>query len=545
MTDININDETANAVLAQVETNMTDFVPPAMSAWRRRLIMLSLCLTLFLSALDITIISTALPTIARELGVNGRQYAWISSGFTLSSTASTPVWAKASDIFGRRPAVIASAACFMAGSLVCALAVDCNMLIGGRVVQGLGCGGSVVMVTIIIGDIFSLKDRPKYYGFTGIVWGISSAVGPVLGGIFVQTIGWRWCFYINLPFDGLAIMVLLFALKVDIEREPILQGLRTLDWTGFALIIGGTISFLYGLELGATNTLPWSAPVVICTMAIGGLLLAAFTFWEARFASKPIIPGRIFSRSTNMAAFVLACLHSFVFISYDFFLPLYSQVILGLSPLLSGVTLFALIVPLSSMPMVGALVIRKTGNYVYICYLGAALMALGNGLFLSFKTDREWAKIISFQVITGIGAGLLFQSPMIALQSFLHQSDLAAAMSAYSFLRNLCTSISVVIGSVLIQHSLPGGSSFTSLHASHDTKTGGEVEESVSKQQYLTGLRNMWTFYTAICGLMLLSAFFIKQKRPDKKTEEATDKPNVPIHHDREDEKVTNEKEIA
>lgn len=351
--------------------------------------------------------------------------------------------------------------------------------------------------------------------------------------------------YINLPFDGLAIIVLFFALKIDIEREPILQGLRTLDWTGFAFIIGGTISFLYGLELGATNAHPWSAPVVICTMVIGGLLLAAFMVWEARFASKPIIPGRIFSKSTNMAAFVLSCLHSFVFISYDFFLPLYSQVILGLSPLLSGVTLFALIVPLSCMPMVGALVIRKTGNYVYICYLGAALMALGNGLFISFETERDWAKIIIFQIITGLGAGLLFQSPMIALQSFLRQSDIAAAMSAYNFLRNLCTSISVVIGSVLIQHSLPGGSSLTSLHTTHDTKSGGEVEESVSKQQYLTGLRNMWTFYTAMCGLMLVSAFFIKQKRPEQKTEETANDPKASDQDDHEDKSVTVEKETV
>ncbi|GAC94361.1 hypothetical protein PHSY_001932 [Pseudozyma hubeiensis SY62] len=505
-------EEVALPTLEAVDTRMSEFVPPVMSTWQRRLIMISLCLTMFLCALDVTIISTALPTIAREIGATSQQYAWISSGFTLANTASTPVWAKASDIFGRRPIVVTGAVIFMAGSLVCALARDGAMLIGGRVVQGLGAGCSIVMITIIIGDLFALKDRAKYYGFTGIVWGISSAIGPVLGGIFVQTIGWRWCFYINLPFDGLAIVVLLFVLKVDVKREPILHGLRTLDWAGFVFILSGTILFLYGLESGATAAKPWSSPMVICLMVFGLLLLVAFMVWEARFAAKPIIPGRIFSKSTNMAAFVLSCTHSFVFISYDFFLPLYSQVILGLTPLISGVTLFALIVPLSCMPMAGAMVIRKTGNYTYICYVGAALMTLGSGLFISFKTEREWAKIIAFQVVTGLGAGLLFQSPMIALQSHLHQRDIAAAMSAYNFLRNLCTSISVVIGSVLIQHSLPKGSSITSLHATSS--------ESATKQQYMTGLRNMWTFYTALCGLMIVACAFIKQKRTAPKSEE-------------------------
>lgn len=295
-------------------------------------------------------------------------------------------------------------------------------------------------------------------------------------------------------------------LKVEIQRESIREGLRTLDWAGFALIIGGTILFLYGLEMGATKTQPWSAPMVVCMMVFGILLLTSFMVWEARFAAKPIIPGRIFSKSTNMAAFVLACLHAFTVISYDFFLPLYSQIILGLTPLISGVTLFALVLPMSFMPIVGAFVIRRTGNYVYPCYVGAIFMTLGSGLFISFKTEREWAKVISFQIIAGFGAGLLFQSPMIALQNFLHQSDMAAAMSAFSFLRSLCTSISVVIGSVLIQHSLDGGS-ITSLHGN------GEAAQDTSEHAYMTGLRNMWTFYCAVCGLMLASTAFIKQKR--------------------------------
>lgn len=311
--------------------------------------------------------------------------------------------------------------------------------------------------------------------------------------------------------------MLIFVLRVKTAKEPLLQGLRTLDWTGFVFIIGGTICFLYGLEVGATSPGAWSSAKVICMIVFGIALLIGFCVWESRFATIPIIPGRIFTKRTNLAAFAVSCLHSFSFISFDFFLPLYSQVILGLTPLLSGITLFALIVPLSVMPMAGAFVIRKTGNYVYVCYVGAALMTLGTGLFISFQTHREWAKIITFQVIAGLGAGLLFQSPMIALQSFLHQRDIAAAMSAYAFLRSLCTSVSVVIGSVLIQRSLHGGS-LTSLHGAAD---GNNATNNTSETDYMTGLHNMWTFYTCICGLMLVCTVFIKQKRKPAKTEEA------------------------
>jgi MFS family permease len=169
------------------------FEPPPMRPWQRRLIVLSLCLSLFLGALDITIISTALPSIAAHLHVTSREYAWIGSGYTLATTASTPVWVKLSDIFGRKPTIMAAVTIFMVGSLVSALASSSVSLLAGRVLQGLGGGGSIVLVTVIVGDIFALADRAKYYGITGIAFAVASAIGPVLGGAFTDGIGWRWC----------------------------------------------------------------------------------------------------------------------------------------------------------------------------------------------------------------------------------------------------------------------------------------------------------------------------------------------------------------
>lgn len=249
--------------------------------------------------------------------------------------------------------------------------------------------------------------------------------------------------------------------------------------------------------------------MVLCLIIFGVAILALFMVWEAKFAKSPVIPFRIFQSSTNLASFAVSCLHSFAFISYDFFLPLYFQVVLGFKPIMSGVTLFALILPMSAVTMIGGLVVRKTGNYVILITGGTLVMTLGTGLFISFGPNLEWGKIIPFQILTGVGAGLLFQTPMISLQTHTRQRDVAAAMSAFSFLRSLFTSVSIVAGTVLIQRGITGGK----LTAGH----GGE-SETPNKAEYVSALRNMWIFYTCIGALMFLSSFFIKGK-PKKKVE--------------------------
>ncbi|KAF5263799.1 hypothetical protein FOXYS1_5435 [Fusarium oxysporum] len=467
--------DSVGARLQPVETGAS-YEPPPMKTLQRRLVVLSLCLTLFLCALDTTILATALPTIGKELHVSAREYAWIGSSYTLSTTAVTPVWAKVSDIVGRKVSMMTSTGLFMAGSLICALASSSGMLIGGRTVQGLG----------------------------GIVFGVAGAIGPVLGGVFSQTVTWRWCFYINLPFEGIALIGLFFLLKVDIEKEPLVDGLRSLDWPGFAFIIGGTICFLYGLEAGSGGLAPWNSAFVICLLVFGVVILALFMVWEAKFAKNPIIPIRIFQSTTNIAAFAVANLHSFIFIACDYFLPLYFQVVLGFSPIISGVTLFPLILLMSISTGVGGLIVRKTGNYKLIILVGAALMTLGIGLFISLGQRKEWPKLVIAEVIAGLGCGVLFQNPMIALQTHVRQRDMAATMSAYTFMRGLFVSISIVVGTVFIQRTVHGGN----LTSVSSDKAQGETD----KHGYVSGLRVMWAFYTALCGLMLVSAVFIKPK---------------------------------
>lgn len=324
--------------------------------------------------------------------------------------------------------------------------------------------------------------------------------------------------YINLPFDGIVLILLFFNLNVKIEKqESLTEGLVRIDFIGFLLIIGGTICFLYGLEAGSSGLLEWKSGTVICLILFGFLILALFIAWEATYAKDPLMPLRIFQKKTALASFTVACLHSFVFISYDFFLPLYYQIVLGFKPLASGLMMFALIIPMTIVTFSGGLIIKKTGNYLYPMFAGTILLTLGTGLFISFDAKVSWVKIIMFQIVAGIGAGPLFQSPLISLQSHITQNDTAAAMSALTFLRNLFTSISIVIGTVLIQQKI-GKSSLTTISDDADSGNAG-------KQQYIKGLRIMWIFYTCIAAVTILATCFIKSTpMQKKKVQDATPK---------------------
>ena len=289
-----------------------------------------------------------------------------------------------------------------------------------------------------------------------------------------------------------------------------MTGLKSLDWIGSVLIIGGTVCFLYGLQVGASGQRPWGSATVICQLVFGVVILGMFGFYEARFATNPLIPGRILLSRTNVASIIVLCLHSFVFISYDYFLPLYFQEVLGFGAIISGVCLLALVVPLSAFTMGIGWYIRRKGDYQWPIWIGCCFMTLGTGLFISFGSTINWPKIIIFQIIVGMGAGPLFQSPMIALQSHVRQVDISAAMSASSFMRSLCSSMSIVIGSVLLQKTLHGGKLIPE----------GEVDKSkdqiLNTETYASALSIMWIFYCPMCGFMAVVSLFIK-KMPEKK----------------------------
>ncbi|KAI1381951.1 major facilitator superfamily domain-containing protein [Hypoxylon crocopeplum] len=416
------------------------------------LIIMPLCLSVLLSALDLTIVTPAIPSIVASFqSVVG--YVWIGSAFVLANTALTPVWGSVADIWGRKPIMLIAILLFLAGSLLCALSPDMDALIAGRAVQGVGASGMGTMVNVIICDTFSLRDRGLYLAITSMFWAVGSAVGPILGGVFTTRLTWRWCFWINLPIGAVVFFVLLFFLNITTPHTPVLAGLKAIDWPGSLLIVGGALMILFGLESGGV-TYPWSSTTIICLIVFGAVVVGIFLVNEWKFAANPIIPLRLFSSVSTAAAYGVFTSIFYVYIGLAYYLPLYSQSVLGANALTSGIYLLPLIVSCSLAAAFGGVFIQKTGKYVPLMYAAEVTLVLGAGLFLDLEFEQNLAKLFIFEIIAGVGVGLNIEAPILAAQAATTVRDTAAVIATMSFLRSLGTAISIVVSGVIFQNEM-------------------------------------------------------------------------------------------
>ncbi|KAF5686668.1 multidrug resistance protein fnx1 [Fusarium denticulatum] len=487
----------------------------------------SLMSALFLSALDVTIVATAVPTISQDLE-SQIGYVWIGATYVLSNAACSPTWGKLSDIWGRKIILLITIGIFWLGSLLCGTAISMNMLLGARAIQGIGSGGVSTLVNICIGDLFSVRERGFYYGLVGAVWGISSAIGPVVGGVLASQASWRWCFYINLPLSGVGILALYFTLQLHNPRTTIADGLKAVDWLGSLTVIGSTILLLLGVEFGGV-TYPWTSPTIVCLLVVGTVLASLFILIEAKYAAYPIVPLNLFANRSNLGTFVTAFCHTMVSNSGSYWLPLYFQGALATSALLSGVYILPFLMGMCIISAASGFLIRKTGNYVFVISGGMFVATIGFGLLIDLPSEKDFVKIILYQVVAGIGVGPNYQSPLIALQNNVASRDIGSATSTYGFIRSLASAISIVLGGVVFNNmmncqqtklrALLGNDlaeKFSGDNASSNVFAVAELEGKESfivRGAYLTSIRTMYILFVALSGVGILSSFMIKQKR--------------------------------
>lgn len=436
------------SVLEYAAVSPKDSSPAAPLAERAVVtIIVGVLLSVFLAALDATIVATALPTIAAEFkGVD--HLSWVVSGYLLAATVSTPIYGKLGDLYGRRALLTIAISIFVAASVLSALAQSMAQLIAARALQGLGAGGLMTLAQAIIGEVVAPRERGKYQAYFAAVFASSSVGGPIIGGLAVDYLSWRWVFWINLPLGLAALALCRYALR----RLPVRRQKARIDFVGAALLTLGVGALMLVLAWGG-NLLAWTSPALFGLAAVSLVALALFAWWE-RKAPEPLLPLHLFVNPVFRSAGGIIFFSAMAMMGSIAFLPLYLQLAAGASASGAGLLLIPMTLALVGGSTISGRVMMRTGRYKLLPVVGMALSTAGYGAFALTASAYAEALHVGIMAVIGAGIGMCFPVVTISVQNAVPVKNLGIATSANGLARALGGAVGVAILGALLAGSL-------------------------------------------------------------------------------------------
>jgi EmrB/QacA subfamily drug resistance transporter len=478
-------------------------------------VMSALMLVMLLAALDQTIVSTALPRIATELhGLS--KLSWVATAYLLTSAVTTPIYGKISDMFGRKKIFQIAIGIFLLGSVLCGISRNMDQLVLARALQGIGAGGLMSLVLAIVGDVIPPRQRGRYMGYFGAVFGVSSVAGPLLGGFLTDSLSWRWVFFVNLPMGLLAVAAVAKRLHLPVHKRE-----HRVDYLGATLLGASSVCLLMATVWGGT-TYAWASSQIIGLLA-GGVFLALLFVLQERRAAEPIIPLRLFRNDIFIVSSLLSLLAGVAMFASILYIPLYQQLVRGYSPTKSGLLMLPLVFGLFTASIVSGRLISKLGRYKAFPIIGTLVLSFGLWLFSHVTlTTSEWLLGI-WMFVVGAGVGSFMQVMTLAIQNSVDRSELGTATSSVTFFRSIGSSFGgAIFGTILISrltHHL--AEVLPSTATSHITvgsiQSGGGLQNASPQmahavlEAFVRSFHDMFLYAIPVALLAFVVAWFLRE----------------------------------